>query len=85
MMVDLRTVAVAVAGVLVTIALGIASGRTAGPTAGAIAALVSLVGSAVVAVVLERQSRQAADAARKQELLGMFAPPRPSEDREGEE
>lgn len=85
MRVDSRTVAVAAAGLLVTIALGALAGGTAGVAAGVIVALVGLVGSAVVTVVLERQSRLAADAARKQELLEMFAPPRPSEDWEGEE
>jgi len=79
MRVDSRTVAVAAAGLLVTIALGALAGRTAGVAAGVIVALVGLVGSAVVTVVLERQSRVAADAARTQELLEMFAPPRPSE------
>jgi hypothetical protein len=85
MRVDSRTVAVAAAGLLVTIALGALAGRTAGVAAGVMVALVGLVGSAVMAVVLERQSRLAADAARTQELLEMFAPPRPSEDGEGEE
>jgi len=85
MRVDSRTVAVAAAGALVTIALGALAGRTAGVAAGVIAALVGLVGSAVATVVLEKQSRQAAVAARQQELLEMFAPPRPSEDREDEE
>jgi membrane associated rhomboid family serine protease len=85
MSVDSRTVAVAAAWVLVTIALGALAGRTAGVAAGVIAALVGLVGSAVATVVLEKQSRQAAVAARHQELLEMFAPPRPSEDGEGGE
>src|SRR5215472_11213068 len=80
MRVDSRTVAVAAAGLLVTIALGYLAGHTAGPAAGVIAALVGLASSAVVTIVLERQSRQTADAARRQELLEMFAPPRPSED-----
>ena len=85
MRVDSRTVTVAAAGVLLTAALGALAGKSVGVAAGILAALVSLVGSAVVTVALERQSRQAADAARKQELLDMFAPPGPLAEREEEE
>lgn len=77
MKVDSRTVTVAVAGLLLTAALGVLAGKTVGAVAGALAALAGLVASAVVSVVLERQSRHAAEAARNQELLEMFAPPRP--------
>lgn len=82
MRVDSRTVTVAAAGVLVTIALGALAGSTAGVAAGVITALVCLVGSVVVTLVWARHVRQAARAARKQELLEMFAPPKPVDERE---
>ena len=70
---------------LLTITLGALAGATKGILAGVLAALVGLVASFVVAVMIERQARQAGDAARKQELLEMFAPPRPLDGREDEE
>jgi drug/metabolite transporter (DMT)-like permease len=85
MRVDSRTVTVAAAGVLLTAALGALTGKSVGVAAGILAALVSLVGSAVVTVILERHSRQAAAAVRNQELLDMFAPPEPLAGREEEE
>ncbi len=84
MRVDSRTVTVGAAGVLVTIALGALAGSTAGVAAGVITALVGLVGSAVVTLMWDRHARQAARAARKRELLEMFAPPKPVDDREDE-
>ena len=81
MRVDSRTVAVAAAGVLVTVALGAQVGSTAGAAAGVIASLAGLAGSAVVTIVQVRQSQQAAEETRTQELLEMFAPPRPLDDR----
>ncbi len=83
--VDSRTVIIGAAGMLLTIALGALAGSTAGIVAGILTALVGLVASVVVAVVMERQARQAAHAKRKQELLEMFAHPRPSGDKEDEE
>jgi len=83
--IDSRTVVIGSAGVLLTTALGALAGATKGTLAGALAALVGLVASFVVAVLMERQARQATDAARKQELLEMFAPPRPLDGREDEE
>ena len=85
MRVDSRTVAVAAAGVLLTVVLGVLAERAVGTAAGILTALVGLVGSAVVTAVMERQSRQAARAARMHELLEMFAPPRPLDDEEGED
>jgi hypothetical protein len=53
--------------------------------AGALAALAGLVPSVVGAGLMERWSRNAARARRRQELLEMFAPPRPTGDRGDEE
>lgn len=82
---DSRTVAIGVLGTLLTVALGILAGSMVGIAAGVITALVSLTGSAVVMLVGERYTRQAARAARERELLKMFAPPEPLDNREDEE
>lgn len=75
---DARTLASGALGVLLAAVLGGAAGHTAGVTAGVLAALAGLVASVVVAAVMERQSRNAARARRRQELLDMFAPPKPT-------
>jgi hypothetical protein len=85
MRVDSRTVTIAAAGLLLTIALGALAGSTAGIAAGIAAALVGVVGSAVVTIVWERHSRQAAQSARSKELLDMFVPPQPLDDKEDNE
>jgi hypothetical protein len=81
---DSRTVAVGVLGLLIAVALGGAAGRTVGATAGALTAVAGLVSSAVLALALERRSRNVARARRRDELLEMFAPPEPSDEGEGE-
>lgn len=82
---DSRTTATGALGVLLAAALGGAAGHTAGVTAGVLAALAGVVPSAVLAATMERRSRNAARAKRRQELLEMFAPPKPTgESEDGE-
>ena len=81
---DSRTVAVGVLGLVLAVGLGGAAGRTVGVVAGALTAVAGLVSSAVLAVALERRSRNLARVKRRGELLEMFAPPEPSDDKEGE-
>jgi hypothetical protein len=82
---DSLTVRIGVFGVLLAVALGALAGHTAGVTAGILAALASLVPPAVLAVAMDRRSRNAARTRRRRELLEVFAPPRPTDDRRGEE
>lgn len=81
---DSRTVAVGVLGLVLAVGPGDAAGRTVGAAAGALTAVAGLLSSAVLAVALERRSRNLARVKRRGELLEMFAPPEPSEDQEGE-
>ena len=84
---DSRTIAVGALAVLLAAGLGGLAGGTAGVAAGVLAALAGLVSSAVLAVALERRTRNAARAKRRQELLTTFASPVPAyecgDDREG--
>jgi hypothetical protein len=82
---DPQTVAIGAAGALVTIAVGALAGSRIGPAAGALAALAGLAGTAAATVLQERQARDSARAERKQELLQMFALPRPLSSEEDDE
>lgn len=79
---DSRTLGIGVLGLLLAVALGWTSGRSAGPAAGVLASLAGLIPSTLLAVALERRSRNAAYEKRRQELLERFAPPRPTNDSE---
>jgi hypothetical protein len=53
--------------------------------AGALTALAALLSSTVLAVAMDRRSRNAALAKQREELLKSLAPPKPTGDEEGEE
>ena len=82
---DGRTVAIALAGVLLAVGLGAWAGTAAGAWAGALTALAGLVSGAVLAVAVDRRRRNMALVNRRAEILRRFAPPGPMGDGEGEE
>jgi ABC-type transport system involved in cytochrome bd biosynthesis fused ATPase/permease subunit len=80
-----RTVAIGMLAVLLALVLGGWAGTQVGAAAGAAAALASLVPSAVLAVFVELRQRNVAHMKRRQEVLRKYAPPKATDDREGEE
>lgn len=79
---DSRTVGISALGMLLAVALGAAAGRTIGVAAGVLAALAGLVPPAVLAVAMERRSRNVARERRRRELREAFEPPKPTGDKE---
>lgn len=71
--------------VLLAVGLGAGAGSVVGAWAGVLAALVGLVPPVVLAVAIERRQRNVKRMKERQEVLGRFAPPRPTRDGEGGE
>lgn len=82
---DGRTVAIGLSAVILALVLGAVAGTVAGAEAGALAALAGLVPPVVLAVAVERRKRNLALMKRQQEVLRRFAPPKPTENGEGEQ
>jgi tetratricopeptide (TPR) repeat protein len=71
---DVRSIAIALASVVVALVGGAVAGDLAGATAGAVVALVSLLAGAVFWVATDQGQRHLARVNRQKEVLRMFAP-----------
>jgi hypothetical protein len=81
---DGRAVALVSLTLVLTVTLGALAGSQTGAWAGVLGALAGLIPPVVLAVAIDRRSRNVALQKRKDEILGKYAPPKPAGG-EGEE
>lgn len=82
---DGRTVALGGLALVLAVGLGALAGTQIGAWAGVLGALAGLIPPAVMAVAVERRTRNLARQKRKDEILSKYAPPRPASGGEREE
>jgi hypothetical protein len=83
--VDWRTVALGLAALVLAVGLGAWAGTEVGAWAGVLAALAGLLPPAVLAVAVGRRQRNMARVRKQKAILHRYAPPKRTDDREGQE
>ena len=82
---DGRIVGLGGLALVLAVGLGALAGSQIGAWAGVLGALAGLIPPAVLAIAIERRTRNLAHQKRKDEILNKYAPPKPASGGDGEE